>query len=96
MCIELPGRVTALNAALAEVESEGERRWYNALAQPDVQVGDWVTTHANMIVAILTEHEAHEMMSLAAEMDDLLSAWEDELSEARSSARAGAAPPANE
>ena len=78
MCIELPGQVTALNGALAEVESSGERAWFNALAQPDVQVGDWVSTHANLIVAILSEEEAQQMIALAAEMDELLTAWEQE------------------
>ncbi|HZC06018.1 MAG TPA: HypC/HybG/HupF family hydrogenase formation chaperone [Ktedonobacterales bacterium] len=79
MCVELPGQVTALNGALAEVESGGERSWFNALAQPDVQVGDWVSTHANLIVAILSAEEAQQMIDLAAEMDELLTAWEQEM-----------------
>ena len=79
MCVELPGQVTALNGALAEVESGGERSWFNALAQPDVQVGDWVSTHANLIVAILSAQEAQQMIALADEMDELLTAWEHEM-----------------
>ncbi len=82
MCVELPGQVTALNGALAEVESSGERAWFNALTEPDVQVGDWVSTHANMIVAILSEEEARQMIALAAEMDELLTAWEQEMASA--------------
>ncbi|HEX8997499.1 MAG TPA: HypC/HybG/HupF family hydrogenase formation chaperone [Ktedonobacterales bacterium] len=92
MCIELPGRVIALNGALAEVESGGERSWFNALAQPDVRVGDWVSTHANLIVAILSEEEATQMIDLAAEMDELLTAWEQEMAGPGASTRAGASP----
>jgi hypothetical protein len=36
MRLSTSGRVTHLNGALAEVESEGRRGWYNALPQPDV------------------------------------------------------------
>jgi len=92
MCVELPGQVTALNGALAEVEIGGERTWFNALAQPDVRVGDWVSTHANMIVAVLSEEEAQQMIALAAEMDELLTAWEREMASAKASPPATTPP----
>jgi hydrogenase maturation factor len=64
--------VTQLNGALAEVESEGRRGWYNTLPQPDAQVGDYVLTHANLIVARLEAEEAQQMFAALAETRRLL------------------------
>jgi hydrogenase maturation factor len=72
MCLSTPGRVTKLNGALAEVESETWRGWYNALPQPDVQVGDYVLTHANLIVARLEPEEAQQMFAALEETRRLL------------------------
>jgi hydrogenase assembly chaperone HypC/HupF len=72
MCLSTPGRVTQLNDALAEVESEGRRGWYNALPQPNVQVGDYVLTHANLIVARLEPEEARQMFAALEETRRLL------------------------
>jgi hydrogenase assembly chaperone HypC/HupF len=72
MCLSTPGRVTQLNGALAEVESAGRRGWYNALPQPDVQVGDYVLTHANLIVAKLEPEEARQMFAALEETHRLL------------------------
>lgn len=72
MCLTVPGRVTQVQGAMAEVESLGQRDWYNALAQPDVQVGDYVLTHANLIVAIISQAEAEQMEEAAREMERLL------------------------
>ena len=72
MCLSTPGRVTQLNGALAEVESEGRRGWFNALPQPDVQVGNYVLTHANLIVARLEPEEARQMFAALEETRRLL------------------------
>jgi hydrogenase assembly chaperone HypC/HupF len=72
MCLSTPGRVAKLNGALAEVESEGRQGWYNALPQPDVQIGDYVLTHANLIVARLEPEEAREMFAALEEARNLL------------------------
>jgi hydrogenase maturation factor len=72
MCLSTPGRVTQLNGALAEVESEGRRGWYNALPQPDIQVGDYVLIHANLIVARLEPEEAQQMVAALEETRRLL------------------------
>jgi hydrogenase assembly chaperone HypC/HupF len=74
MCLSLPGRVTTLNGALAEVATAGNVAWCNALAQPEVRVGDWVLTHANLIIAIITAEEAESMLQSAQEMQALLAA----------------------
>jgi hydrogenase maturation factor len=72
VCLSTPGRVTQLNGALAEVESEGRCGWYNALPQPDVRVGDYVLTHANLIVARLEPEEARQMFAALEEARRLL------------------------
>lgn len=68
MCLSIPGRVTQVQGPMAEVESEGRRDWYNTLAQPDVKVGDYVLTHANLVVSIISETEAREMLEAAQEV----------------------------
>lgn len=78
MCMSIPGRVTQLNGALAEVEQEGRTAWFNALTQPDVQVGDYVLTHANLIVSIISEEEAQRILETAREMQELIDAEESE------------------
>jgi hydrogenase expression/formation protein HypC len=78
MCMSIPGRVTQLNGALAEVEQEGRKAWFNALTQPDVQVGDYVLTHANLIVSIISEEEAQRILEAAREVQELLDAEESE------------------
>ncbi|HEX5159922.1 MAG TPA: HypC/HybG/HupF family hydrogenase formation chaperone [Ktedonobacterales bacterium] len=73
MCLSVPGRVTQVQGAMAEVEEEdGSKAWYNALPQPDVKVGDYVLTHANLIVAIISDTEALEMMQAYREAEDRL------------------------
>lgn len=73
MCLSVPGRVVQVQGAMAEVEEEdGSKEWYNALPQPDVNVGDYVLTHANLIVAIISETEALEMMRAYREVDERL------------------------
>lgn len=85
MCLTVPGRVIQVQGAMAEVESHGQRDWYNALAQPDVKVGDYVLTHASLIVAIISQAEAERMEEAAREMERLIDEEDQQAS--------GAAPP---
>jgi hydrogenase assembly chaperone HypC/HupF len=85
MCLTLPGLVTQVQGPMAEIESGGRRDWYNALAQPDVRVGDYVLTHANLIVAIISQEEADRMREAADEVERRLQA-EDDAERARQSA----------
>ena len=74
MCLTIPGRVVQVNGAMAEVELDGRTDWYNALAQPEVKVGDFVLTHANLIVSVISEDEAQRMLQAA--LADLVEAAE--------------------
>ncbi len=74
MCISLPGYIIEINGPVALVECNGRKTWCNALAQPDVQVGNYVLTHANLIIAIISEAEAQETIAAAQELEALLDA----------------------
>lgn len=89
MCLSVPGRVTQLQGAMAEVEEEDDSKgWYNALPQPDVKVGDYVLTHANLIVAIISEAEAIEMIQAFQEAAERLAEEEGNAAESGDPGRA--------
>ncbi len=76
MCLTSPGCVTQVQGAMAEVESQGRREWYSALAQPDVQIGDYVLTHANLIITIVSAAEAQAMLEAEREWREALERWD--------------------
>jgi hydrogenase maturation factor len=57
---------------MAEVEISERTAWYNALSQPEVKVGDYVLTYANMIVDIISEEEAQRIQQTLQEMAEAL------------------------
>ncbi len=77
MCLTIPGKVIQIQGARAEVERDGHTVWYNALAQPDVKVGDYVLTHANLILAVVSEEQARQMLDALREAQELLEAEDD-------------------
>ena len=77
MCLTVPGLVTQVQGPMAEVQSGEQHEWFNALAQPDVKVGDYVLTHANLIVAIISEEEAMRMQDALDEVERKLQEEED-------------------
>ena len=72
MCISLPGYVTQIQGSMALVECNGRQTWCSTLAQPDVQVSDYVLTHAGLILAIISEVEAQETITAVRELEALL------------------------
>jgi len=56
---------------MVEVETGGVTRWHSTLARPEVKAGDWVLTHANLVLSILSEAEADEMEAVFAELSAL-------------------------
>lgn len=74
MCVGRPGRVLRLLGDLAEVETGGARRWCSALLQPGLRPGDRVLTHADLVVAVLSELEAGELDSALAELQAAIAA----------------------
>lgn len=53
---------------MVEVHTGDQIRWYSTLARPEVRMGDWVLTHANVVLTILTPDEAAEMADAIAEL----------------------------
>lgn len=53
---------------MVEVDTSGQVRWYSALARPEVRTGDWVLTHANLVLTILNDEEAAEMADAVAQL----------------------------
>jgi hydrogenase assembly chaperone HypC/HupF len=74
MCITLPGRVIQRDGPLALVVSDDQQRWCSTLACPEVAVGDYVETHADLIMTVITPDEARAIIAAAAEWEALLSA----------------------
>ena len=58
MCLEFPGRITAVDADGAMVDTEGRLRRASTLLYPDVRVGEWVTVAAGTIIARLSDDDA--------------------------------------
>jgi hydrogenase assembly chaperone HypC/HupF len=68
MCLSRPGRVLRRQGTRVEVDTAGVARWYSTVVRPEVRTGDWVLTHANLVLTILTEEEAAEMEAYAARL----------------------------
>jgi Zn finger protein HypA/HybF involved in hydrogenase expression/hydrogenase maturation factor len=68
MCLSRPGRVVRHDGTMVEVQTGDQVRWHSALARPEVRTGDWVLTHANLVLTILTPDEAAEMADAVAEL----------------------------
>ncbi|HSM38553.1 MAG TPA: HypC/HybG/HupF family hydrogenase formation chaperone, partial [Candidatus Limnocylindrales bacterium] len=58
MCLEFPGRITAVDAGGATVDTEGRLRRASTLLSPDVRGGAWVTVAAGTIIARLSDEDA--------------------------------------
>jgi hydrogenase expression/formation protein HypC len=93
MCLTIPGQVTQVQGAMAEVETEGQKAWFNALMRPEVKAGDYVLTHANLIVAIISPEEAQQMLEAARELAD---AAEQESRQEREQGGSGGPDPGSE
>jgi hydrogenase assembly chaperone HypC/HupF len=68
MCVSRPGHVVRREGTMVQVDTGGQLRWYSALARPEARTGDWVLTHANLVLTILTEDEAAELADAVAEL----------------------------
>ncbi len=79
MCLTIPGRVIQVNGLMVEVETEGRTGWYNALAQPDATTGDYVLTHANLIIGVISQDEAQSMLRAARELLAVMNQEDDAL-----------------
>lgn len=58
MCLGFPGRVTALDAAGATIDTEGRQRRASTLLMPGLAIGDWVFVAAGTVLERLEPDEA--------------------------------------
>lgn len=68
MCMSVPGRVVRIEGPSAEVDSGGRRHRCNALLVPEARAGDWVLTHAGLVISVITEEEAASMGEMLREV----------------------------
>ncbi|HEU4672045.1 MAG TPA: HypC/HybG/HupF family hydrogenase formation chaperone [Candidatus Limnocylindrales bacterium] len=66
MCTPFPGRVTAVDAEGATVETDGTVRRATTLVVPDVRPGDWVLVASGAILRRLEPDDAREVVALLA------------------------------
>jgi hydrogenase assembly chaperone HypC/HupF len=62
MCLGFPGRVVALDAEGAVVETDGRRRHASTLIVPDVAVGDWVLVGAGTVLDRIEPDDATQII----------------------------------
>jgi hydrogenase assembly chaperone HypC/HupF len=61
VCQTIPGRVIQVQGDQAEIQTDGYTGWFNISTQPDVKKDDYVLTHADVVVSIIGESEAHRI-----------------------------------
>jgi len=68
MCIATPGRVTAIDGDIAQVDVRGTCVATNvALVRP--KIGDYVLVHAGMAIEAMSAEKAQEILRLFGEME---------------------------
>ena len=68
MCIALPGRIQALRGVEAEVLVGETVRMAGLQLHPQARVGDYVLLKTGLVVEVLSEGEARELMAFYEEM----------------------------
>ncbi len=71
MCSGIPGKVAAIDGVKAEIIIGDQHRWYNAIMQPDLAIGDYVLVYADLVVQMITEQEANEMLDIITAMQKM-------------------------
>lgn len=70
MCVAAPGKVTQINNDTAVIDYNGNK--INASKGiVDVNIGDYVLVHAGLIIQVLPEDEAKNMLELFEELGEL-------------------------
>lgn len=70
MCVAAPGIVKAIDGNIAEVDYEGNVvKAHAGIIQ--VKPGDYVLVHAGMILQVLKQKEAEEMLTLFKELEEI-------------------------
>ena len=70
MCVAAPGKVTQINGDTAVIDYNGNKvNAYKGIV--DIKIGDYVLVHAGLIIQVLPEDEAKNMLELFEELSEL-------------------------
>lgn len=70
MCVAAPGKVIEINDDTAVIDYNGNKVNANK-GIVDVKIGDYVLVHAGLIIQVLPEDEAKNMLELFEELSEL-------------------------
>lgn len=70
MCVAAPGKVIEINGDIAVIDYNGNKVNANK-GIIDAKIGDYVLVHAGLIIQVLPEDEAKNMMELFEELGEL-------------------------
>jgi hydrogenase expression/formation protein HypC len=77
MCLAIPGKITAITAALdatfrtGKVSFGGILKEVNLCMVTEAKVGDYVLVHVGVAIGIVDEEEAHKVFSYLKEMGEV-------------------------
>lgn len=70
MCVAAPGKIIEINGDTAVIDYNGNKVNANK-GIVDVKIGDYVLVHAGLIIQVLPEDEAENMLELFEELGEL-------------------------
>ena len=70
MCVAAPGKIIEINNDTAVIDYNGNKVHAN-IGIVDVKIGDYVLVHAGLIIQVLPEDEAKNMIELFEELGEL-------------------------
>ena len=70
MCVAAPGKVIEINGDTAVIDYNGNEVNANT-GIVDIKIGDYVLVHAGLIIQVLPEDEAKNMLELFEELSEL-------------------------
>ncbi len=68
MCLAVPAKIVELQDEMATIEVDGVRRSVSTLLVPDLQVGDYIITHAGFALHRVDEDQARESIRLLRQL----------------------------
>ena len=69
MCLSVPGKIIAITDDKATVDYNGEQRVAGTALLPSAKVGDYVIVSAKMIMQVIPEQEAKQILAVWDEAD---------------------------
>ena len=70
MCVAAPGKVIEINGDTAVIDYNGNKVNANK-GIVDIKIGDYVLVHAGLIIQVLPEDKAKNMLELFEELSEL-------------------------